>query len=159
MSRGDHRPGDPDHLIRHCPKKYYDEGKISFKMFCFTKKELTEDNPYLSFAWLEEICRIIDSPTCIPTALYQLEIDIPRDIYQNRECWTVLSWVRIKSAISKVPETNPEACFMPHDNYPSHVGVFGFEKHQHEDVAKELWRELRPEDSFLVSRTKKRKRK
>ena len=159
MDCGDHKLDDSDHLIRHCPKKFYDEGVISVKMFWFTERELEEDSPFLSFSWLEEICRLAYIPVDTAAAIDKLEGNFSRSIRKDVEAWIILSCDRIKAAISKVPGTNPKICFMPEDDNLSHVGVFGYEKHLHEQVASKLWNEIRSENVFPVTRTVRNRKK
>ena len=160
MSDGDHNLVDSDRLIRHCPKRYYEDGDVtSFKAFCFTKKELKEDCPFLSFSWLEHICKLANIPVDTSDALDKLERYFPRDIKKDVEAWIVFSCDRIKAAISKVPGTDPKICFMPDEDNPSHVGVLGYEKHLHKKVASKLLREVRPENVHPVTSTRKRERK
>lgn len=156
MSGRDHSLDDSDRLIRHCPKRYYEDGGVtSFKAFCFTERELEEDCPFLSFSWLEHICKLANIPVDTTDALNRLEEYFPRDIKKDVEAWIVFSCDRIKAAISKVPGTDPKICFMPNDDNPSHVGVLGYEKHLHRKVASKLWREVRPENVHPVTRTRK----
>ncbi|MCY4070922.1 MAG: hypothetical protein OXG60_06465 [Chloroflexi bacterium] len=154
MGCGNHKLDDSDRLIRHCPKKFYDQGKVSAKSFWFTKRELKEDRPFLSFSWLEHICRLANVPVDIEAAIDRLEEYFPRDIKKDVEAWIILSCDRVKTAISKVPGTDPKVCLMPDDYNSSHVGVLGFEKHLHEDVASELGDEVRLEDVHPVTRTR-----
>lgn len=159
MSCGDHNLDDSDRLIRHCPKKYKDGDVISVKVFWFSANELKEDRPFLSFSWLEMICRLANIPVDTVAAINELEKDFPRDIRKDVEGWIILSCDRIKVAISRVPGTDPRICFMPEDDNRSHVGVLGYGKHLHRQVASKLWAEVRPENVYPVTRTVKRTRK
>ena len=158
MSCGDHKLNDSDRLIRHCPKKFKDGDAISVKVFWFSESELEEDSPYLSFSWLEMICRYAGIPIDCNVAIDELENDFPRDIKKG-ERWLILSCERIRAAILGVPECDPKICYLPEEDYPSHVGVSGYKKCLHIKVASKLLKEVRHDNMYPVTRTIKRRRK
>ena len=157
MSCGDHNLDDSDRLIRHCPKKFKDGDAISVKEFWFSERELKEENPYLSFSWLEIICRSAGIQVECNAAIDELENNFPRDIKKG-ERWLILSCERIRAAILSVPKCDPKICHLPEDDYPSHVGVSGYEKCLHKKVASKLLKEVRHSNIYPVTKTVKRKR-
>ena len=161
MSGGDHKLDDSDRLIRHCAKKYYRDGNVtSFKVFCFTDNELKEDCPFLSFSWLEDICRLANVSVDTANAIDILEGYFPRDIKKDVEAWIILSCDRVKAAISRVRGADdPKICYLPDDDNPSHVGVSGYKKHLHRKVASKLFRRIRSENVHPVTRTRKKPKK
>ena len=160
MRCGEQELNDSDRLIRHCPKKFKDGNTVSVKVFWFSKRELQDDKPYLSYSWLEMICRNAGMPIDSNAAISELESDspnFPRDIKKG-ERWLILSCERIRAAILSVPNCHPRICHLPEENYPSHVGVSGYEKSLHKKVASRLLKEVRYEDIYPVTRTVKRRR-
>lgn len=151
---------DNSRLIRHCPKKYFDSGIVSAKVFNLSDAELKEEDPYLSFNWLEKLCAAACVPNEYASAIKELEKanGFPRQIYKDRERWLFLSCERIKAALLKVPNCTPKICHRPEDDNQSHTGVSGYDKRDHELAATELWKELQPENIHNVTTSRKYKR-
>ena len=161
MGGGDSKLNDSDRLIRHCHKRYYRDGNVtSFKVFCFTDRELNEDCPFLSFSWLEDICRRESVLVDTAAAIDILEGNFPRDITKDKEAWIILTCGHVKAAILRVRGAgDPKIRHIPDDDNPSHVGVSGYEKKLHKKVASKLFRRIRSENVYPVTRTRKKAKK
>lgn len=145
--------------IRHSPKNRFDGNVPSFKAFLFSDSELEEEEPFLSFSWLEKLCADASVPENHNSAITVLEREdgFPRDIKKG-EKWIFLSCDRIRAALILVPDCTPQIFRKPIKHFDSHVGVSGYNKSQHEQAATELWKKVLPENIRNVTKSRKKKK-
>lgn len=147
---------DASCLIRHCPKKSFDNGVASYKVYLFTCNELREANPFLSFIWLEKLCADAGISTDHASAITELEQDngFPREIKMG-EKWIFINCARIRAALNRVPDCTPVIFPKPTSYFQSHVGVSGYDRSQHKQAATELWQEVQQQNIHDVTRARK----
>ena len=141
-------------LIRHCRRRWKDDGLPTVEAFKLRKSELEQDDPYLSFNWLEKLCENANVQVGREEAIRELEKCPPLEIKPG-ELWIVLSRKRIEDAIQRVSKDAPEIDHMPVDCNDSHVSVKGYDVGLNCDVASELAEEVELED---INRIKVRRK-
>ena len=150
--------GPSSRLIRHCRERWTDGGVLSVEAFELREGELQQDNPHLSFTWLERLCEKAEIPSTVREALMELEECPPMNIKPG-DSWIVLSCERIAEAIQEVCEEEPEIDHMPTNWNHAHVGVGGYDVSRNIDVADALADEVGVDDTYDISVRKKRCRR
>lgn len=155
MSDNGQRLSGSSRLIRFCRKRWADGGIPSVEAFKLSAKELEQNDPYLSFFWLERLCEEAEIPIDCDGAIRALEECPPLNLTRG-DLWIVLSCERIENAILSASDVRPSIEHKPVKCICSHVGVGGFDTALNCDVATELAEEVKPDDTHLIDVKKKR---
>jgi len=155
MSKSGHQLSMSSRLIRHCRKRYAEGGQPSIEAFKFRENELKQDRPYLSFSWLEKLCNEDEMPASREEAIRKLE-ECPYLDIRPGDLWIVLSCQRMVDVVFDSLELVLEFSHIPVECNCSHVGVSGYDKLLHCEVAKVLTEEVGIEDTHLISVKRKR---
>ena len=155
MSQSGQEPSEWDRLIRHCRKRWADDGIPSLEAFKLRSNELELADPYLSFNWLERLCEEARISIDRDGAIRELEECPPLGI-KSGDLWIVLSCKRIADAILIASNVRPVITHLPEKCNDSHVSVGGYDVAFNCEVAGELAEEVEIEDTHRINKKKKR---